>query len=271
MDHHEKLAWSGQHLHALDLEIKDFIQKHPFTGRSEQEGNSRRFRILANEYTLLPPHWPLMVGDAIHNLRGALDHIVWALTMTAKDKPTIDESTKILFPICTEKEWYLGEEGKPKTGARWKSLRFLCEDALAIIDSAQPYLAQNPAHAHPLAVIAAYSNHDKHRNLVASTALARPAQLSFQLTANNRQGRLGRYTFTQTQQRFYKDAELAVIEFDERTTCDPGEMEVTPKLEGTVAFGKEGPAPDFTVMNLEEFSNAIFRDLIVPLDEILCR
>src|ERR1017187_644378 len=271
MDHHEKLAWSAQHLHALDLEIEDFIKRHPFTGRGEQEGNSRRFGILADDYPLLPPHWPLMVGDAIHNLRGALDHMIWALSLRSKTPPSVDDSTKILFPICTKEEWYIGKPKMPQGGARWKCARFIGDEALAIVDGCQPYRGVYPVHEHPLAVIAAYSNHDKHRNLVASAALAQPVQFTFKVTAHNRQGVIKPATITQTQQWFYKDAKLGVVEFAEGTTCDPGEMEVRPVLEGTVAFGKEGPERTFDVTALEEISYNIRREIIVPLDAILCR
>src|SRR5689334_6940239 len=79
MDHHEKLAWSAQHLHALDLEIKDFVERHPFTARGHHRHGTREFGVIVDRMPLLPGHWPVMVGDAIQNMRTALDHLIWAL------------------------------------------------------------------------------------------------------------------------------------------------------------------------------------------------
>jgi hypothetical protein len=280
MDHHEKLAWSAQHLHALDLEIKEFVKKHPFTARGEQDGDSRRFNIIANEYPLLPSHWPLMVGDAVHNMRSALDHIVWALTERfsarypegSAARPTYEESFKIQYPICDTPGRYFGtKKGKWKDGQRFRCARFVGPDAITVIDTTQPHLRGKDAYPHPLSVLAKFSNEDKHRKLFASGVLASEIQFSFSLTATTRQDRLGRFDWRPTGTQLYSNAHLGVLEFDEGTTCDPGEMVVQAELTGTIAFAKEGYGQMLVVWALEKLLDAIHEDIVVPLDAVLFR
>jgi hypothetical protein len=280
MDHHEKLAWSAHHLHALDLEIQEFVKQHPFTARGEQDGNSRRFNVIANEYPLLPSHWPLMVGDAVHNMRSALDHIVWALSTKFAARypqgspahPTDTEALKIQYPICVTEGRYFGtKKGKWKDGQRFKCARFVGPEAITVIDNTQPHHRRNDAHEHPLAILAKFSNEDKHRKLFASGLLAKDVQFSFALTAATRQGRLGRFDWRPTEQRLYSNAHLGVLEFDEGTTCDPGEMEVKAELTGTVAFAKEGYGPMVAVWALEKLLDAIHTEIVTPLDAVLVR
>lgn len=269
MYHHEKLSWSAQHLHALDIEIKDFIKQHPFTARGEQDGDSRRFRILADKYPLLPSHWPLMVGDVIHNMRSALDQVIWALTMKSPKQPNNQQARTVLFPVCETSGQYWGEMSNKGNGQRARCAGWIGADALAIVDRVQPYHLGDAAPEHPLAILATYSNSDKHRRIAASAALAAPVQFTFEIVASSRQGRITSYTYTARENLLYLDAELGVIEFGEGTTCDPGEILVKPHLEGAITFSEERSKVPLTVTMLEKLNDALFTEIIVPLDEIL--
>lgn len=276
MDHHEKLAWSSQHLHALDVEIKDFIQKHPLTARCEQEGDSRRFRVIANEYPSLPRHWTLMMGDAIHNMRGALDHLIWALIDKAVagggKAPNEREALKVGYPVSLSSGAYFGDGAQKGNGARKRMAGSIGDDALAIVDRTQPHHRAVEANDHPLAVLSSYSNEDKHRNLMVSVALADSIRFRFTHERMGAQFRFGPFTFTQPEsQWFYSNTDFGVIEMSEETTCAPGEMRVEPILTGTIAFRQKGPSPPIAVASLEEVLAAIHRDIVAPLDDILMR
>lgn len=277
MDHHEKLAWSSQHLHALDLEIQDFIQKHPFTARCEQEGDTRRFHVIADDYPLLPPHWPLMMGDAIHNIRSALDHLIWALTDKAVARggtaPNDREALKVGYPICLHPAAYLGVGDQKGNGQRKRMAGWIGDAALAVVDGTQPYRLGKDAHEHPLAVLASYSNEDKHRNLMASAALADSIRFRFSVGERlTRQWRLGGFAFSQPEVPWFnRGADFGLIELNEGTTCAPGEMRVEPIITGTIAFRQKGPAPAIAVAPLEKVSESILREIVAPLDDILMR
>lgn len=270
MDHHEKLAWSTQHLHALDLEIKKFLEEHKFTARAKQRDGTRQFDIIVNEMPLLPAHWPLMAGDAIQNMRGGLDHLIWALTARSPTQPNPTEAQKIGFPICTSEGRYWGVGDQRGNGTRKRQAGWIGDPALAIVDRCQPYLRGNLADEHPLAVIASYSNEDKHRNLVASAVLFTAVQFTFDMTGTDRQMILTGFTFAaSSDRRLYTGANLGVLEFAEGTTCEAAEVVVKPVFTGDVAFGMKRPAPMFRVADLEKVLDRLYGEVIVPLDELL--
>jgi hypothetical protein len=271
MDHHEKLAWSAQHLHALDLEIKDFVKRHPFTARGQHRHGTRELDIIVEEMPLLPAHWPLMAGDAIQNMRTALDHLIWALIDRAAPKPNTEEALKAGYPISMTygKYWGVGDQF-PKNGARGRQARWIGDDALAVVDRTQPYHLRDLADEHPLAVLAAFSNEDKHRNLVATAVLATSVRFRFSHGAP-KPFVITAFDFRTIDERWiYAGANLGTLVFHEGTIgCE--DMEVEPVFEGAVAFRAKGTEAAVNVMALEKVLDAIYREVVVPLDEILWR
>jgi hypothetical protein len=270
MDYHEKLAWSAQHLHALDLEISDFVKRHPFSARGYHRHGTREFDIVVEGMPLLPAHWPLMAGDAIQNMRTALDHLIWALIDKASSKPNGQEALKVGYPICTAKGTYWGVGDQfPKNGARGRQVRWIGDSALAIVDSTQPYHLGDLADKHPLAVLAAFSNEDKHRNLVASAVLATTIQFRFTHSAPKPFLMKG-FAFHGVEELWlYNGTNLGTLVFDEGTIgCE--DMEVQPVFGGTVAFRAKGTESAVIVPALEGVLDAIHRDIVAPMDQILC-
>jgi hypothetical protein len=103
--------------------------------------------------------WGLIAGDAIHNLRCALDHLAWQLAMRyfngvePKDPRVI---RNIQFPIVTDKtKWPGHPHGKYVTAAD-----------LANLEKVQPFYIPPIAGArHFLEGVAEFSNADKHRTV----------------------------------------------------------------------------------------------------------
>jgi hypothetical protein len=101
--------------------------------------------------------WGLLVGDAVHNIRSALDHLWWQLAIDHLGrKPTDAEARDIQFPILTHLD-----------ASRFRSHRFLkyvSEEAITRAERCQRYDA--PA-GQPLllTVLATLSNRDKHREI----------------------------------------------------------------------------------------------------------
>jgi len=104
-----------------------------------------------------PPidHWGLVVGDIAHNMRSALDYVAWALTGRGpQGVPTRRQDVKkVQFPIVSSSETNFNKSRvkpflRPADFDRFK--RF------------QPYHRRHP-NRHPLAVLSALNNEDKHR------------------------------------------------------------------------------------------------------------
>lgn len=118
-----------------------------------------RLRGVVRADVVLPVEVSFVFGDAIHNLRAALDNFTWALAQKATDEP--DRWTS--FPIVIdESKW---------NKARRSCLRSVDAAAVEFIRSHQPFVGRNPFNVpggipperNVLARIAEYSNDDKHR------------------------------------------------------------------------------------------------------------
>lgn len=95
----------------------------------------------------------LLIGDAIHNYRSALDHLAWDLVEANHQKPT----TKTSFPIFSDPNAYKQVFDKKTAG--------MSAQAKAIIDSEQPLNAKNPTRGGLLALLNDLDIIDKHRHI----------------------------------------------------------------------------------------------------------
>lgn len=126
------------------------------------------WRVQITLTTWPPPleHWALMAGDAVHNMRSALDALVWENTNTESLSP--GQRQKVAFPIAdTVEKW---EQAKNR-------LRGVNSDVLKRIGEVQPF-QQSEAHRASNALTALHSLDidDKHRaGLSAAPLLATTA------------------------------------------------------------------------------------------------
>ena len=97
-----------------------------------------------------PDYWPLVAGDAIQNLRSALDHVVYAAASS--------DNERTQFPIFTDPDVYKAQN------PNW--LKGVPDSVKATIENAQPNrrFPTNPA-VSGLEQLRELSNLDKHRTL----------------------------------------------------------------------------------------------------------
>jgi hypothetical protein len=101
-----------------------------------------------------PLRWGVMLGDCVHNLRSALDHLVCQLTLL--NGGTMDDCAQTQFPIASKSEaQFEGMANHRIPGLSPRHREF--------VKWAQPYRAGDDAWKHPLAILADLSNADKHR------------------------------------------------------------------------------------------------------------
>lgn len=102
-----KLVRADEHLQALNNEVVNFLAIRPYEVVTQQDGS--RDNISAKfVYRHAPPDKLLMlIGDVLHNLRSALDHLAWSLAGAKADRSTE-------FPIFCEERGFLGQRGRAK-------------------------------------------------------------------------------------------------------------------------------------------------------------
>lgn len=94
-----KLARAFEHLESLNTEIQRVLDSQPYPVGAHYKPEAAEIDLYAlpAEFPLLA--WGVRVGDCLHNLRSALDHIAWQLALDfLKREPDDAEARRIQFP-----------------------------------------------------------------------------------------------------------------------------------------------------------------------------
>jgi hypothetical protein len=149
----ERKFWRGvRHVKRLLAEADAFENRDAYVFRTEVEARSTHsitYRCLAQEREASPGEWALLAGEAIQNLRSALDHVVY-------DASGGQSGTQ--FPIFTDPRAFQGSASRMLPGVP--------QGTRAVIEKAQPYRTNPGAPASAmLELLRELSNRDKHRTL----------------------------------------------------------------------------------------------------------
>lgn len=129
------------------------------------------------------PEWGLILGDMAHNLRSALDHLVWQLVILNDEKPRRQNQ----FPIIGAEKEYWEVPPNHSESVRDRMLAGVAEDHRAFIDMVQPFnalghLAEGGRTS--LSMLSWISNADKHRVIHAGFVLTEePSPELFDITS----------------------------------------------------------------------------------------
>jgi hypothetical protein len=167
-----KLGRAKAHFDALNGSIEAFQRSDThdivITKSDSQTGEKvANLRILKHPKN---PEWGLILGDMVHNLRSALDHLVWQLVILNGEKPRRQNQ----FPIIGAKAQYLDVQPNRSESARDRMLVGVAEPHRAFIDVVQPFNGRQDASEGTrtaLSLLSSISNTDKHRVVHAGFAL----------------------------------------------------------------------------------------------------
>lgn len=147
-----KLDRAHEHLDQLEAEFRSFLRLNPYEviPQPNPEEGLDMYRL---KVTRSPPaRLGIIIGDAIHNLRSALNHLAWQLALLKTATP--DRRTE--FPIFID----------PNAKGLKKRMADFRPEARVEIERLQPYHRLNPGvPVDFLWAIHELSNLDKHRNL----------------------------------------------------------------------------------------------------------
>ena len=155
-----KLDRAKEHLGTLNTEIDRFATEKPYAFHAvTYEGSNEIYDVvwLRNP----PPRWSAIVGDCVHNLRSALDHIVWTLSGGDGQAPAHAE-----FPIFIDEEKYLKrtKEGDPVRGSGLWKIQGV-RKGRPVFYRLQPFQGPDDRISHPLWILHELDRVDKHRRL----------------------------------------------------------------------------------------------------------
>lgn len=109
----------------LQREIQEFFHKHPCEIACRSETATGRQTVKVPEPPELPRRWGLLLGEACHNARSALDHMVYALAGSTT------ETSRTSFPIFENCDdyWKTSRRGRRATTARDRYLAGVDENS----------------------------------------------------------------------------------------------------------------------------------------------
>jgi hypothetical protein len=160
-----KLGRAEELLHGIDDEVRAWQDSKPYSFFTKFNLDYTRASLVIkvnSEPQII--RWSLIVADIFHNLRCALDHLVWAIAVH-EDPCLISTNDAVLaFPI-----W----DTRPNSNDR-RRIERLSDPVRTVVESMQPHARpQTTFPLHPLSILRNIDNANKHKLLklvVASTA-----------------------------------------------------------------------------------------------------
>jgi hypothetical protein len=166
-----KLARAKEDFDVLSGKVEDYMDTPPHRAVIETDGNKYTARIYVDRDP--DPEWGLDLGLIAIQARSALDLLVRQLVIDSGNEPG-----RTQFPIFLDHDGYVRKD-RGGSSQREKMLKGVATRHRRIIGEYQPYQRGRRAEDHPLAILAAIANRDKHRDVHA--ALGAIANSSYRL------------------------------------------------------------------------------------------
>jgi hypothetical protein len=170
----EKLRRADYHLTQLKESVNEWGTSENKTDPFVVKDDKKHKILIISHGEVRPnnPTWPLLVGDIVHNLRSALDHLVCQLAVLNGNSVSCCDKT--YFPICICKSDLDKAE---------RCSRLLHQDAFTEIKNLQPYKTAALSGLDPeldiLWIIHKLDIIDKHRLLVVVGKYFRAVDMSY--------------------------------------------------------------------------------------------
>jgi hypothetical protein len=148
-----KVRHAQHHLETLKDELTSWIDGRPYLVSIEHESRpeAHTWTFTMNEVLDAPPRIALVFGDYVHNLRSALDQLVWAMSVNNNRGKDPSNANLIGFPVAD----------KPERFYDAPVLRNLTWEQATVLESFQPYHGGDANKA--LGDLNVLWNDDKHR------------------------------------------------------------------------------------------------------------
>ncbi|HEX6204497.1 MAG TPA: hypothetical protein VFZ29_01640 [Solirubrobacterales bacterium] len=168
-----KLDRAKHHIRDLEAARQRFFDANPYDLWEKENLETGQRELVVKRADPVPDSLSLISGDVIHNLRSALDHLIWQLVVANGGEP----NDKTAFPIWQSETKY--KSGRPGYA------KGISKAALKILDGLKPYEGGNDAlwRLHKLDII------DKHRLLLTVAARQEHVTIDFGLLAGELLGK----------------------------------------------------------------------------------
>jgi hypothetical protein len=177
-----KLKRAQHHLNAINTSARYFVKRKLF--KPPADFIPPKLDLLNEDWQVIrwygvtpsPLIWGAMLGDFAHDVRSALDQLIWALVLA--NNGTADNDTQ--FPVAeSDAKWR--DLTDPNRADRLSPIHGISDKAFALIRDVQPFRThpgRGRAVKAPLYKLLIVSNEDKHRTLHGSALYANSKALN---------------------------------------------------------------------------------------------
>lgn len=157
-----KIARADQHFRILGSEMAQWTEDRPWGFVKEKHDNGRKYFYRIRLKREIPITWAVLLGEAVHDLRSALEQCVFWLTVDWTGK----EVGGTAFPICTKRSIFLQ---KARNSSDWSrgsgmyKIRGVGPGPQKFIEGLQPYPQRQKFYCFDVRAIHDIWNQDKHR------------------------------------------------------------------------------------------------------------
>ncbi|MBA5865836.1 MAG: hypothetical protein GDA67_03955 [Nitrospira sp. CR1.3] len=157
-----KVDRAKEHLATISADLRAYLDSKPYAVGAKRAPDTRRLIYSVAGVRPTPLRISAVLGDAIHNLRSALDHLAYQLVWVGSGKKP---SSHVYFPIADDRARYIEQRRQQLKGAT--------PTAIATLDALMPYKGGNDAlwRLHKL------NNVDKHRVLLTAGSAFRSVNI----------------------------------------------------------------------------------------------
>lgn len=218
-DHDLKLNRALQHIERLKVEVERWLGGNPYSITIEFDPERRENALWVNALRPPPDEFSLLIGECLHNLRSALDSLVYALAIPEHGNPLPRAVAKrVQFPVAEDSEGF----GRMK----WR-IGDIPSGAQAEIEGLQPYNRRpDDPTRNPLYILNELSNIDKYRL---------PHLMLFALASTGFGGN-ARFTFGRQREAAVVEDRAKLFSFGARRDDPSRKVDVEFDLEGSIAF-----------------------------------
>jgi hypothetical protein len=166
-----KIGRAREHLDSFKAELAEWCKGDPYSISKESNSDGSRHCARINIQKAPGLHrWSLIGGDCVHNLRSALDHVVYGLAIQNSGSNPPPKSRTLEFPIFDSAH-----------GFRTKISRIdpISDRAKAYIEGCQPYKSGNTDRSFCLRALNEFNNADKHRLLNVAVSRMGSGEIKF--------------------------------------------------------------------------------------------
>ena len=230
-----KVERAKEHFHTLEIEVEQYLNSKPYSIGVKRRPDSSQLIYFVERVHPTPIKITAILGDVIHNLRSALDHLAYQLVWVGTGSQP--SSRHVYFPILSDKAEYLKKRNGKMKGAK--------QAAIAAVDALAPYKGGNDI----LWKLHELNNVDKHRMLITAGSAFQSVNIgshlakdiSKHLTASKMGSKFSEFPALDFFVR-PKDRMFPLKARDELLSIDDPDAEPNEKLQFRfeVAFGEEG-------------------------------